>query len=389
MIDISPLHPVFAITIYLVAYLTGYTIYAKKKITAIGRFETIDGLRGFLALGVFIHHAHIWYYFIHGAGWHAPKSHLYNQLGQTSVSLFFMITSFLFISKLLQSKEKPFDWIYFFISRICRLAPMYYVSITIVGLIVFQLSEWRLNVSPFELIREAFHWGAFTITTTPTINDFDKTSIINAGVIWSLPFEWLFYFSLPLIALLILDFKPKLIFLIISLTFIILFTIAHGVKPQHILSFCGGAIAPFLIKFPPIIRMAKSNFGSIAILLCLLVISLFQSADETVCKMAIIVLFTIVALGNSFFGILKNKTVKLLGEMAYSTYLLHGIILFSVLYLGFGLEIVKQFSEFEYAILIFSITPIVVILSYFGFRFIEKPAMDYSKKINQHFQPHK
>jgi peptidoglycan/LPS O-acetylase OafA/YrhL len=300
-----------------------------------------------------------------------------------------MITSFLFISKLINVKEKPFDWIYFFISRICRLAPMYYVSITIVALIVFQLSQWKLNVSPFELIREAFHWAAFTITTTPTINDFDKTTIINAGVIWSLPFEWLFYFSLPLIALLILNLKPKFIFLIVGLTFIILFTIAHGVKPQHILSFCGGAIAPFLMKFPKIIKMSKSIFGSIAILICLFVISLFQSADETVCKMAIIVLFTIVALGNSLFGILKNNTVKFLGEMAYSTYLLHGIVLFCVLYLGFGLEKVKQFSEFEYASLIFIITPLVVLLSHLGFKYIEKPFMNKSKKISQYFQPHK
>ena len=57
---------IFPIIIYLIAYLTGYLLYSKYKIeTTSGRYETIDGLRGFLALGVFIHHAYIWYFFIH------------------------------------------------------------------------------------------------------------------------------------------------------------------------------------------------------------------------------------------------------------------------------------------------------------------------------------
>ena len=93
----SPLSPIFPVFVYLIAYFTGYLLYTKHKInTAAGRYETIDGLRGFLALGVFTHHSYIWYLLLHGAGRNSPKSHLHNQLEQTSVSLFFMITSFLY-----------------------------------------------------------------------------------------------------------------------------------------------------------------------------------------------------------------------------------------------------------------------------------------------------
>ena len=72
--------------------------------------------------------------------------------------------------------------------------------------------------------------------------------------------------------------------------------------------------------------------------------------------------------------------------MAYSTYLLHGIILFTVITFGFGAEKVKQFSEFDYAVLILSITPIVVLVRFSGFHNVEKPFMNRSKNISRYFQ---
>ena len=386
----SPSSPLFPFIIYIIAYLTGYLIYSKYKFnTTSGRYQTIDALRGFLALGVFIHHAHIWYFFFQTNYWSIPTSYAYSQLGQTSVALFFMITSFLFVSKLIQSREKPFDWVYFFTSRICRLVPMYYVSIILLVIVVMQVSHWKLNVSIGEFLVSLFHLAAFTITTSPMLNACEETYRINSGVIWSLPFEWLFYFSLPLISLFLLKIKPSKFFLLISFLFILLYTLAHGVKIHHLISFGGGAVAPFLIRFPWAIKIAKSNYCSVIAIACLFVISLFPTSDKIGCKLAIITLFNIVALGNSVFGILKNNILKFLGEMAYSTYLLHGLLLFSVIQLGIGLEKIKGYSVLEYSLLIFSITPIVVLLSFFGFKYVEKPFMNQSKKISRYFQPNK
>jgi peptidoglycan/LPS O-acetylase OafA/YrhL len=386
----SPSSPLFPFIIYIIAYLTGYLIYSKYKFnTTSGRYQTIDALRGFLALGVFIHHAHIWYFFIQTNYWSIPTSYAYSQLGQTSVALFFMITSFLFVSKLIQSREKPFDWVYFFTSRICRLVPMYYVSLLLLVLIVMQVSHWKLNVSIGEFLASLFHLAAFTITTSPMINASEETFRINSGVIWSLPFEWLFYFSLPIISLFLLKVKPSKFILGISFLFILFFTIANGVKIHHLISFGGGAVAPFLMKFPWIIKIAKSHYCSVVAIACLFVISLFPTSDKIGCKLAIITLFNIIALGNSVFGILKNNILKFLGEMAYSTYLLHGLLLFTVIQLGIGLEKIKGYTAFEYSLLIFSITPIVVLISFFGFKYVEKPFMNQSKKISRYFQPNK
>lgn len=64
-----------------------------------GRLDSIDGLRGYLAFFVFIHHAYVWYFYLHYGAWSRPLSNFYNQLGKGSVAVFFMITGFCFSQK--------------------------------------------------------------------------------------------------------------------------------------------------------------------------------------------------------------------------------------------------------------------------------------------------
>ncbi|MBY9589867.1 acyltransferase family protein [Pseudomonas aeruginosa] len=104
----SPLSIIPALVCVALALLTcGIIRYLKPIPLPLSRFSTIDGLRGYLAFFVFLHHAAIWYYFLRSGAWQVPPSNLYTHFGQTSVSLFFMITGFLFTHKLLQSKTDP------------------------------------------------------------------------------------------------------------------------------------------------------------------------------------------------------------------------------------------------------------------------------------------
>ncbi len=84
-----------------------------------GRLTSIDGLRGFLAASVFIHHSLIWRGYVLTGVWQAPDSNFYNQLGQSSVGLFFMITGFLFTRRLLEGNV---DWLRLYAGRFARLA---------------------------------------------------------------------------------------------------------------------------------------------------------------------------------------------------------------------------------------------------------------------------
>jgi peptidoglycan/LPS O-acetylase OafA/YrhL len=381
----NPSNPFFALAVFFIAYATAYLLNLKYRITNdTVRFEAIDGLRGFLGVGVYIHHSSVWFQYLKTESWESPNSNLFNQLGKTSVSFFFMITAFLFISKLLNTNNQKIDWNTLFISRFFRLVPMYLVSILVLVLIVFIISDWELNVSLVRFSKEMFAWGTFTFFGTPTINGSSFTSIINAGVVWSLPYEWLFYFGLPIISFLIHYQVTSKLYLIVSFLFILIFYKIHGLNEHHLFSFVGGALTPFLIKVNSK-KINKINFNSIVItaivLLCLALSLFFNTPNNYICKILIIIVFSLIALGNNVFGVLKSPVLKFLGEISYSIYLLHGIIIFIFMYFYFNLEQANNLTSEQFCISIFIITPIVVITSFISYKIVEKPFMNYSKKI--------
>ncbi|WP_452599004.1 acyltransferase family protein [Pontimicrobium sp. MEBiC01747] len=376
----APTHAIFAVIVFIVCYIIAYTINIKYKLKPKpNRYESIDGLRGFLGVSVFIHHASIWYVFAKTGAWELPKSNLYVHLGQTSVSLFFMISSFLFISKLLNSKT-AFNWKQFYKSRLLRLGPLYLFSLLLLLICIMEISNWQIVVEFKTFIISILKWLGFTIFGEPILNNVYYTPYIN-GVVWSLPYEWLLYFSLPVLSIIISKKKPSIVIIIISLVFIVVFSIYHGYGYHHLLSFMGGAIAPFIKKYSKIKLNFNTLFFSILVLFCFFLIIQFSSSYSIICKLLITIVFTIIALGNNLFGILKNTTLKFLGEISYSTYLLHCIILFVIGYYIIGLEKMKSFSENEYCLLIFLIAPLVVLISFLSFYWIEKPFMQLSKKL--------
>jgi peptidoglycan/LPS O-acetylase OafA/YrhL len=378
----SVLNPLFAFTILLISFITAYVLHLKYKITHTNsRFETIDSLRGFLAIFVFIHHACLWHQYFQIDRWDVPPSNFFNQIGQTSVVFFFMITSYLFVTKLLNTEEHSFDFRAFFLSRIFRLVPMYLVSVAILVIIVFSISNWELMTGKKALLHTLSDWGLFTMFHAPQINNQALTSQINAGVVWSLPYEWLFYFSLPFISLLISSKKPKFIFLLIGWVLIYLINNNLDIKNYHLYSFMGGAIAPFIQKYAPSKFNFDNIFVSIFIVLCLLYIGHFLTANLNPPKIAAIIIFTFIALGNTFFGILKSTTLKFMGEISYSTYLIHGIVMFVSYYFLVGFDKMKLISETKYCLLVFALTPIIVIISFITYRLIEKPGIAFGKKL--------
>ncbi|WP_419760663.1 acyltransferase family protein [Acidisoma sp.] len=64
--------------------------------TTRARVQTIDGLRGFLAIGVFIHHSVIYHQYLLTGRWDVPPSVFYTNIGKAGVTVFFMITGYLF-----------------------------------------------------------------------------------------------------------------------------------------------------------------------------------------------------------------------------------------------------------------------------------------------------
>jgi peptidoglycan/LPS O-acetylase OafA/YrhL len=64
---------------------------------------------------------------------------------------------------------------------------------------------------------------------------------------------------------------------------------------------------------------------------------------------------------------------------ADSTYLLHGILLFTLFHFAMDESFVRNLSPLQYCLLIFMITPLVVVVSYVAFKYIEEPFMKKGK----------
>src|SRR6266404_2564608 len=104
MLSITSSLPYFAIMgilLLLASAIFRWIPFYRSVVASVGasRFETLDGLRGYLALAVFFHHAVIQYHYYRTGSWGLTGSRLYEAFGPIAVMFFFMITGFLFWSK--------------------------------------------------------------------------------------------------------------------------------------------------------------------------------------------------------------------------------------------------------------------------------------------------
>ena len=344
-----------------------------------GRFASIDGLRGYLAFFVFLHHSSIWYFYLRTGTWHVPPSNLYTHFGQSSVALFFMITGFLFFSKLIDGKTKPIDWGNLFVSRFMRLVPLYFFVMFLLFFIVALLSNGSLN-EPFpNLIKGAIHWLGFTILDAPNLNGIDTNTIV-AGVTWSLPYEWFFYFSLPVLALTVRVVAP-LPYMILGL--ICIACLFMWLPQTHnLLSFLGGIFSSILVRADVFREFSKHNFsGFLALGFIVTAVMVFPTTYELAPLILLSLAFSLIAGGNSLFGVLTNPISRTLGEMAYGIYLLHGIVLFIAFTFLIGRNDAKDFSTIAHWSLVVALTPLLILSSFITFRFIERPAMQRASTV--------
>jgi peptidoglycan/LPS O-acetylase OafA/YrhL len=351
-----------------------------------GRFASLDGLRGYLAFGVFIYHGSIWYYFVRSGKWDVPPSHVYTNLGEASVMLFFMITGFLFCSKLLRGRSERIDWHKLYVSRFLRLVPVYLLAVALMVLTICIITSFQLREPVSTFSKSILTWSSFSFTGIPNINRFEKTFIVIAGVTWTLRYEWLFYFTLPLLAGLVGVVTPRR-FMICS--FAIVAWMCYQLRPEiiYLVAFVGGITAACLVHFDLIRNLSRGLAGSILAAVAILAAVLcFPTAYQLQPLALLSIGFAIIAGGNTLFGALAWPASRFLGQLTYSIYLLHGIILFWVFRFAIGFRNAAYYSLFEHWLLISLCIPLVLTVCYITFRFIELPAMRSVSKVRTWFR---
>jgi peptidoglycan/LPS O-acetylase OafA/YrhL len=386
----------FILPILLIALGTIWFLAKKMGIEAPKhRYAPIDGLRGFLATFVFLHHSSMMYYFIHVHKWSQIPSSLFNHFGSTSVALFFMITAFLFFSKLIDAFKGQLDWTKLYVSRVVRIMPLYLLSILMLFLVVGIISNFTLR-EPFGNL--SLQLGQWTLFMEPDINRLAGSRHINAGVQWSLAFEWLFYSSLAIMGMLFFRIRTSYtVLLLATLSLAVFILIIFEAYPDRawirMAPFLSGIAAAIFARNDRTHRVLSSNWIAPVLLIVLyFAVACYRSVFAIVPFLCISVFFIGIACGNNLFGILTLRAAGLLGQISYSIYLLHGLFLFTIFYFVIGFDGGAQLSFTSYWLTIAFISFFMIIFCSFTYRYIEKPSLDsataLTKWINRHLRRH-
>ncbi len=336
---------------------------------ASSRFHAIDGLRGFLALGVFFHHAVIsHFYYMHGR-WEVPPSSFYTLLGQVGVALFFMITAFLFWTKGLKARPylsvQPMLW-----SRLCRIAPLYFFSIACVFAVAAVLTDFEMRQTAKTLIRQAVAYLSFGFVEPKELNGLQEAWLINGGVQWSLAYEWVFYLFLPFG----LIFARGWGFFLLAVAAAILI---DNVSPKPVeWNFLFGAFAALVVANSNVLSTQTWNSKPAALLAIGALVILFTTFDSGYGFWQAVLLFCVflcIANGNDLFGILSSRAARFLGAISYSIYLMHMIVLFVTLRLIDKFEPISAMSAEKYWIVVAICGVIVVGVCSITYRLAEHP----------------
>jgi peptidoglycan/LPS O-acetylase OafA/YrhL len=386
----SPFNPTFALLALAIALGTISLVrWLPPEPLGHGRYGSIDGLRGYLAFFVFLHHSTVWYAYLRTGTWAIVPSRLYTQLGQSSVSLFFMITGFLFFSKLLDARRKPLDWTRLYISRVLRLTPLYLAAMVVLGLVVAWLSGFSLHEPPVRLLSQALRWLTFTIVGGPPLNGVAETSIVVAQVTWSLAYEWLFYLSLPLLALLVRIVPPA--------PYLLLSICALGgtllLRPEavRLWAFAGGFVAALVVRMPRLAAPLRGIPASAVACGCLVAaVFLFPPTDRpnALTLPLLAIAFVIIAAGNDFAGVLRARASRRLGEVSYSLYLLHGIVLFVAFRFVIGFERARSLPPWGHWAVVLGCTPVLVILCCLSYEYVELPPLQWAPAVSDRLRAH-
>ncbi|MBD2700710.1 acyltransferase [Spirosoma sp. BT702] len=363
-----------AICVIAVSLLTTTAISKSKYLTLQPvKYENLDGLKGYLAVIVFISHSATWYFYLRTGNWWAPPSNLYIQMTNLSVSMFFMMSGLLFFNKMIKGE---INWLNLYISRILRLVPIYALAIIFLFVIIGFLSKFSFSdkESFLTLISQFSKWILFTIKDAPNINNFQNTGVIICYVPWTLRYEWFFYLTLPVLSFLLFRNKPSISAILITICILFFIIPYKDYLYMYFTYFVGGIIAALLVNFGKFSqRTTHWVFSGIIFILALIVavIKPYQLLPLIIFS----VIFCIITGGNTLFGFLSNKGARLLGQLSYGIYMFHGLLLFCLFRFGLGFEKAAKLTSLEHWSLVVMITPIIVLVAFILHVNIELPVI--------------
>lgn len=338
------------------------------------RIGCIDGLRGYLAVCVFVYHGAIWVRNPAPEGmWSGLGVDALGHFGLSSVALFFMASGLVFYPKILEGLSGV-SWPGFFVSRIFRIIPLVAASTLLITLIV----ALRTGARPdWSYPRDAFKW-VIAWAQVPLLGE-PQAGRLNAYVLWSIWYEWLFYiFVVPACAALSQAMRGRLPSWTLPATLLVgsQALVVAGFRPSivpHLPMFALGMIAFECQRRGRLAAILRTQGATVLSVAGLFAGFATTSSAYGVSMAAFALFFVCVACGNSFWGALRTRGALVLGECSYGIYLMHGIVL-SILFTEGGPLIAGWPKEWTTLLLPCAIAAVVV-LTATAHLTIEKPAI--------------
>jgi peptidoglycan/LPS O-acetylase OafA/YrhL len=279
--------------------------------------------------------------------------------GFLGVEVFFVISGFVIPYSMYRGRYHYSNFWKFLGKRFIRIEPPYLVSIALVLIL-----NWVSTLSPYyrgagfsiDFTALAFHLGYLNaIFHYPWYND----------VYWTLAIEFQYYLLIALVFPLILHPKKWLSYLII-----ISFALSGFLIDKHSLILNYGLlfIVGILIFQIKVNCITRQEFG---LMQMVVLIMIFVRFDKRYLIAALLPYFFIMYLD------FTDRISKFLGNISYSLYLVHIPIG------GRMINLAENFLKtgFQRSVAVFVAMIISVFSAWLFFRFVEKPAMQWSKKL--------
>lgn len=293
--------------------------------------------------------------------------------------VFFMITSFLFFGRLLDAKKNgiAINWLHLYTSRFMRISPLFLLAVTFAFGVAGYAYNWEFNADLKESLWRVLLTFGMGLFGAPIVDSFIPTGIggpVMAFALWTLPYEWIFYFMLPVFAgLLKLKFS-KYFFIIPAIAVFYLLEFKLFRVQAH--PFVSGILVALLVRTSLTKYLKGWASALLSILLIAFSILTFSDPFSFYPLLILSFFFSVVASGNSFFGILNLRISRVMGEISFGIYLLHGVILFALVRIYIGDSASASLEQFEYWNYILICIPILFTICYITFIQIEKPCMN-------------
>ena len=339
------------------------------------RIGCVDGLRGYLAMLVLVHHFIIWLQITKlGGEWEPPRIEIFNEFGAGSVALFFMTTGLVFYPYILKGISDC-NWTRIYISRIFRLVPAIVISVLLVIFIIMA----RTGRTPGQSdLKPALQW--ISTWGEPPLLRYDDSGRVNAYVFWSLHFEWLFYLLVLPISALISDIFRRfgvssIMTPICLITTAIVATHVYNATGifKYITNFAVGMLGYECFRRPPIAAFLRSDIATSAAILILAIGMTKFSSPQGLALGCFGFFFVCIAAGNDLWGLLRSRGALVLGECSYGIYLMHGLVL-NILFVDFA-HSVQNMPSFLLPFILPLIGIAVLIIAAMSFVIVERPAI--------------